>query len=133
MPGVLLLKAHRSEGADMSAEGDCIFCQIAKGDIPAAKLFENERLVAFSDIQPVAPFHILVVPREHIATINDLRRKDQSLLGEMVLLAQKLAGEAGLAESGYRLVLNCNADAGQVVFHLHLHVIGGKPLGGLVS
>jgi histidine triad (HIT) family protein len=88
--------------------------------------------VAFEDIQPAAPFHALVVPRRHIATLNDLGESDRDLAGEMILAGRRLAEEAGLADPGYRLIMNCNADGGQVVFHIHLHVLGGRPLGGLV-
>ena len=120
------------ERRKMANKENCIFCRIANGDVPSTKLFENERVMAFADLNPAAPFHALVIPRRHIATLNDLGEKDAPLFGEMTLVAQKLARDAGLAESGYRLIANCNADAGQVVFHIHLHVLGGRPLGGLV-
>ncbi len=120
------------ERRKMANNENCIFCKIVNGDIPSAKLFENNRVIAFADLNPAAPFHALVIPRRHIATLDDLEEKDAPLFGEMTLVAQKLARQAGLAESGYRLIANCNADAGQIVFHIHLHVLGGRPLGGLL-
>ena len=106
----------------------CLFCRIVNGEIPAAKVFEDERLVAFVDINPQAPMHLLIVPRLHVATLNDLAPEHDTLLGEMMRRAAALARESGYDESGYRTVFNCNADAGQTVFHLHLHVLGGRKL-----
>jgi len=117
----------------MKGREGCVFCRIAGGEIPATKLFENERIMAFEDASPLAPFHALVIPRRHIATLNDLEETDGALVGEIVLVGRSIAREAGLFEGGYRLVLNCNADAGQEVFHLHCHVLGGRKLGALVS
>jgi len=111
----------------------CPFCQIVDGGIPAAKSFENERVMAFKDINPAAPVHYLIIPKAHIATANDLAQDKTGLAGEMILTAARLAEEAGIAESGYRLIMNCNSDGGQLVFHVHLHLIGGKPLGGLIG
>jgi histidine triad (HIT) family protein len=108
---------------------DCLFCRIVNGDIPGAIVYEDDRLVAFKDINPQAPMHVLIVPRRHIATLNDLTPEDDGLIGEMVRRAAALAGEQGYAESGYRTVLNCNEGAGQSVFHIHLHVLGGRRLG----
>lgn len=105
---------------------DCLFCRIVAGEIPAKKVFENERLIAFDDIAPVAPMHVLVVPKEHIPTPNAIEPRHDALVGEMVRTAAALAAERGHAERGFRTVFNCNRDAGQTVFHLHLHVIGGR-------
>ena len=116
----------------MATKEDCIFCKIAAGEVPATKLFENERVIAFEDISPAAPFHALVIPREHIETTNDVEDSHKDLIGEMVLTGKNLAREAGIDGSGYRLIMNCNADAGQLVFHIHLHVLGGRNLGALL-
>ena len=107
---------------------DCLFCRIVAGQIPASKVYENERLFAFNDISPVAPMHVLIVPREHIPTLNDLEARHDALVGEMLRVASELATERGYAGQGYRTVFNCNAGAGQSVFHLHLHVLAGRPL-----
>ena len=107
---------------------DCLFCKIVSGDIPAAIVHRDDHLVAFKDINPQAPTHVLIVPRRHIATLNDLMPEDDDLVGEMVRRAAALAGAAGHAERGYRTVFNTNADAGQTVFHIHLHLLGGRTL-----
>jgi len=108
---------------------DCLFCKIVAGQIPSSVVYQDDELFAFRDINPQAPFHALVVPKRHIATLNDITPADQALVGAMVRRAAALAGEHGYAERGYRTVLNCNADAGQTVFHLHLHVLAGRGLG----
>jgi histidine triad (HIT) family protein len=105
---------------------NCIFCQIIAGTIPGEKVFENEHVVALRDINPQAPAHLLVVPRRHIATLNDLQPQDGELMGEMMLVATQLAGQQNLAERGYRLVINCNRDGGQSIYHIHLHLLGGR-------
>jgi len=105
---------------------DCIFCRIAKKEIPAKIVFEDDYLVAFEDIRPRAPVHILVIPKHHIERVSDLKEDHIDLVGKLVLTAKKLAKEKGVQESGYRIVLNCNADAGQEVFHIHLHLLGGR-------
>jgi histidine triad (HIT) family protein len=107
---------------------DCLFCQIVAGSIPSTRLFENERIVAFTDISPAAPMHVLIVPREHIPTVNALKPDHDTLIGEMVRTAATLAAERGYAERGFRTVFNCNAEAGQSVFHVHLHVLAGRAL-----
>jgi histidine triad (HIT) family protein len=107
---------------------DCLFCRIVAGEIPAKVVFEDEHLVAFQDINPQAPMHVLIVPRRHVATLNDLSGTDDGLVGEMVRRAAAIAREYGHSERGYRTVFNCNADAGQTVFHVHLHVLGGRTL-----
>lgn len=110
---------------------DCIFCKIVKGDIPSRKVFENDRVLAFHDIQPAAPTHVLVIPKKHIASMNEAEEEDRELLGEVLLTAKKVASELGIAESGYRLINNVGSDGGQVVYHIHVHVLGGEKLGGL--
>jgi histidine triad (HIT) family protein len=107
---------------------DCLFCRIITGSIPGSIVYEDDRLVAFKDINAQAPMHVLVVPRRHIGTLNDLTAGDDGLVGEMIRRAASLASEHGYAESGYRTVFNCNAEAGQTVFHIHLHVLGGRRL-----
>jgi histidine triad (HIT) family protein len=108
---------------------DCLFCRIVAGEIPAKRVYEDDRIVAFEDIHPQAPVHVLVVPRRHVATLNDLEAADDGLVGALVRAAGAIARARGVAESGYRTVFNCNAGAGQTVFHLHLHLLGGRLLG----
>lgn len=107
---------------------DCLFCRIIAREIPGKILFEDEQLVVLADINPQAPLHALVVPRRHIATLNDLAADDDALVGSLFRRAAALAGEHGYAERGYRTVFNCNREAGQSVFHIHLHVLGGRAL-----
>jgi histidine triad (HIT) family protein len=107
---------------------DCLFCKIVAGQIPGSIVFQNEHVVAFRDITPRAPTHVLIVPRRHIATLNDLTPEDDALVGEVVRAAAAVAKEQGLADRGYRTVFNCNAEAGQTVFHIHLHLLGGRPM-----
>ena len=106
----------------------CLFCRIVSGEIPATKIYEDDRLLAFADINPQAPLHALVVPKQHIATLNDLNDDHDALVGAMVRAAAKIAKEKGVDGPGYRTVFNCNAQAGQTVFHIHLHVLGGRSL-----
>ena len=106
----------------------CLFCKIAAGEIPASKVYEDERLLAFTDINPQAPMHLLVIPKRHIATLNDLAAGDDALVGAMVRTAAAIAKEKGYDGPGYRTVFNCNAQAGQTVFHVHLHVLGGRTM-----
>jgi histidine triad (HIT) family protein len=110
---------------------DCIFCRIAAGKIPAEKVLENEHLVAFNDIHPQAPTHVLIVPRQHIASLNDIAGEHLDLIGHVFEAARDVARKAGVAEGGYRVILNTNRDAGQEVFHLHFHVMGGRRLGSM--
>ncbi|MCB1789584.1 MAG: histidine triad nucleotide-binding protein [Gammaproteobacteria bacterium] len=105
---------------------DCIFCRIARGDIPADKVFEDDTVVAFRDLNPQAPTHVLVIPRRHIATLNDLQPDDEAVLGRMYGAAREVAAAEGMAEAGYRTVVNCNEAGGQTVFHIHLHLLGGR-------
>jgi histidine triad (HIT) family protein len=109
---------------------DCVFCKIVAGTVPSRKIYEDERVVAFWDANPAAPIHILIVPREHIPTLNDLPEGD-NLFSHMGGVAKKIAAELGVAESGYRFFVNVNRGGGQVVFHLHAHVVAGKDLGTL--
>ena len=108
---------------------DCIFCKIAAKQIPAKIAFENAQLLAFHDIHPMAPVHLQIIPKRHIARVSDLDKESAEIVGQLVLAANKLAAEMGVAEPGYRLVINCNPAAGQSVYHLHLHLLGGRPLG----
>jgi histidine triad (HIT) family protein len=108
---------------------DCLFCRIVAGEIPATIVYQNDQVVAFRDITPQAPTHVLVVPRRHIASLSDLAPGDDALVGEMVRAAAGIAKEAGHADRGYRTVFNTNADAGQTVFHIHLHLLGGRKMG----
>lgn len=103
---------------------DCLFCRIVKKEIPATIVAEDQHCVAFRDINPQSPVHILVIPREHVASLNDA--KDATMIGRLTLFAAQLAKSEGLAERGYRTVINTNADAGQTVFHVHLHLLGGR-------
>lgn len=107
---------------------DCLFCKIARGEITANVLFEDNNIIAFRDIKPQAPTHLLVIPKCHIATINDIKNDDASLIGSMILCAKKLAHNEGLSEQGYRLVFNVNSGGGQEVYHIHLHVLGGRQM-----
>ena len=107
---------------------DCVFCKIVAGKIPATLLYEDEFVVAFSDLNPQAPTHLLVIPRQHIDTLNEIGPEDSALIGRMVAVATLLAKSRGLHLSGYRCVLNCNADGGQSVFHIHLHLLAGRKL-----
>lgn len=110
---------------------DCIFCKIALGSIPSKKIYETDTVLAFHDIQPAAPAHALIIPKKHIATMNEAAGEDFALLGDVMAAAQHVAKELGVAESGYRLINNCGADGGQVVFHIHFHLLGGEKLGPL--
>ena len=110
-----------------------IFSKIVAGEIPADIVYRDELVTAFRDIQPAAPTHILIVPNREIATVNDLADEDEALAGHMMIVARDLAKREGIAESGYRLIINCNRDGNQEVFHLHLHLVGGRPLGGMVK
>ena len=107
---------------------DCLFCRIIAGEIPAKIAYQDDDVVAFHDISPQAPLHVLVIPRKHIAMINDLQPDDASVVGKLFLAVKKVAADAGYAESGYRVVMNCGRDAEQTVFHIHLHVLAGRAL-----
>ena len=107
----------------------CLFCRIASGEIPASKVYEDDEVLAFNDINPQAPLHVLVIPKRHISTTNDLSATDDGLVGTLVRRAAAIARENGYADRGYRVVMNCNAEAGQTVFHIHLHLLAGRGLG----
>ena len=107
---------------------DCIFCKISAGEIPATKVLETDDVVVFRDLNPQAPTHLLAIPRRHIATINDLQNEDVELVGKLYLAAKQVAADEGIADSGYRTVMNCGEGAGQTVFHIHLHILGGRPM-----
>ena len=107
---------------------DCLFCKIRDGDIPAEIVYKDDDVFAFRDINPQAPIHVLIVPRKHIPTVNDIEPEDAGLIGSLFLAARKIAEEEGIAEEGYRLVMNTNMRAGQTVFHIHLHLLGGRSL-----
>ncbi|HEX8129715.1 MAG TPA: histidine triad nucleotide-binding protein [Pyrinomonadaceae bacterium] len=109
-------------------EPDCIFCQVVAGEITADIIFQDERALAFRDINPQAPVHALVIPREHMDSLDDATGRDEGVLGHLLRVAARVANAEGLSETGYRTVINTGAGAGQSVFHLHLHVIGGRPL-----
>jgi histidine triad (HIT) family protein len=112
----------------MNQEANCIFCKIINKEIPAKIVLEDRDIVAFEDANPSAPIHILMVPKEHIATIDDLEKKDTLLAGKIILFAQKLARKLQISEKGYRLIFNVRSDGGQTVNHIHLHLIGGAKL-----
>lgn len=107
---------------------DCLFCRMANGEIKPELVMESDELIAFRDISPQAPTHILVVPRQHISSLNDLPPADAGILGKMILAAREIAKQEGIAASGYRLVMNCNKGGGQTVFHIHLHLMGGRAM-----
>lgn len=111
---------------------DCVFCRIVAKELPTTLRHESDDLVAFDDIHPKAPTHVLIVPKRHIESTNALTESDTMLMGRLVLAAQAIAKEAGIAERGYKLVVNCGTEGGQVVPHLHLHLLGGRPLSGIV-
>lgn len=110
---------------------DCIFCKIIGGQIPATKVYENDHVLAFHDIQPQAPVHVLVIPKQHLVSVNDLHAEHSEMLGHVFAAVQHVAQATGIVETGYRTVTNTGKDAGQVVPHLHFHVMGGKSLGHL--
>ena len=107
---------------------DCLFCKIAKGEIPSTKVYEDDLVYAFRDIEPQAPVHILIIPKEHIASANDLNEENSAVVGHIFSVAAKIAKSEGIAEGGYRIVNNCGADGGQTVGHLHFHMLGGRNL-----
>ena len=110
------------------ANEDCLFCKILGGEIPADIIFESDTAIAFRDINPQAPTHVLIIPRKHIATINEIAAEDHALIGSLYAAAKKIAAQEGFCEEGYRTVMNCNESAGQTVFHIHLHLLGGRAL-----
>jgi histidine triad (HIT) family protein len=107
---------------------NCLFCKILAGDIPADIVYESDTAIAFRDINPKAPTHVLIIPRKHISTINDIEEDDQTIVGSLYSAAREIAAAEGIADEGYRAVMNCNEGAGQTVFHIHLHLLGGRAL-----
>ena len=108
---------------------DCIFCKIIKGEIPSNKVYEDEDVLAFHDINPAAPIHILVIPKKHISMLTDLKDEDEALIGKIFTTINKIAEQEGFKEQGYRVIANCGKDSGQEVMHIHFHILGGKKLG----
>ncbi len=106
---------------------NCLFCKIIAGEIPSAKIYEDKVCIAFDDISPQAPTHVLIVPREHLDSLDKAEKSDADMLGQLLFAAAEIAREKGFAEDGYRTVINTNADGGQTVFHLHVHLLGGRP------
>ncbi len=107
---------------------DCLFCKIVSGELKTDFIYEDDDVVAFNDISPKAPHHFLCIPKQHISTINDITPEQGPIIGKMILAAQHICKERGIADDGYRLVMNCNADGGQTVFHIHLHVLAGRQM-----
>jgi histidine triad (HIT) family protein len=112
---------------------DCIFCKIVAGEIPSDIVYQDKEITAFRDIKPQAPVHIVIIPRKHIATLSHLSQSESALVGRMVAVANRLAKEEGIAEKGYRVVINCGKEGGQLVPHLHLHLVGGRQLSDQVG
>jgi histidine triad (HIT) family protein len=110
-------------------DSSCIFCKIANSEIPSKKVYETEDIFAFHDINPITPIHILIIPKKHIATINDLAPEDAQIMGNLTLAAKQIAKDMQIAPSGYRLVINCGPDAIQSVFHIHVHLMAGQKMG----
>lgn len=110
----------------------CIFCKIVNKEIPAKVVYEDDKVMAFHDINPQAPIHILIIPKEHIPTVNDLEENHKELIGHIFLVAKKIAKELGFDEKGYRILVNCNSDGGQEIYHIHFHLFAGKPLGPMI-
>jgi len=107
---------------------DCLFCKMVSGEIQPDVVFEDDDVLAFRDVNPQAPVHVLVIPKTHIATTNDLTTEQAGRVGKMILAARQIAADEGVAEPGYRMVMNCNPEAGQSVYHIHLHMLGGRPM-----
>lgn len=110
-------------------EGDCIFCKIIEKKIPSSIVYEDKNTLAFEDINPQAPVHIITIPKKHIERVSELKEEDSDLISKIIFAGNKIAKEKGLIDSGYRFVINCNRDAGQAVFHLHMHILGGRRMG----
>jgi histidine triad (HIT) family protein len=107
---------------------DCLFCKIREGEIPADIVFENDDVLAFNDVNPQAPVHLLIIPKQHISTVNDVTDEDQVLMGKLFSAAKTIAEQKGVSDEGYRLVVNCNEKAGQTVFHIHMHLLAGRAM-----
>jgi histidine triad (HIT) family protein len=113
---------------EVAIMADCIFCKIVQGDIPCSKVYEDDQVLAFNDIQPMAPVHVIIIPKKHIATLMDLDAKNIDVIHALMSAAQKVARIKSINDRGFRTVINCNAEGGQVVFHLHMHLLGGRKL-----
>lgn len=112
-----------------SKKEECIFCKVVKGEVPSQKVYEDDNIFAFNDISPQAPVHVLVIPKKHIDKFSSLKNDDKELAGQMLLVAKKIAEDKKISETGYRIVGNCQKNAGQLVFHIHLHLLGGRKFG----
>jgi histidine triad (HIT) family protein len=123
------LKAKLQTGSHSMSENNCLFCRIIAGEIPSKKIYEDELAFAFHDINPQAPTHVLIIPKKHIASLNEASSDDEALLGRLTLIAAKLADQLGVAPGGYRTVINSGAGAGQSVWHIHIHLLGGRAMG----
>ena len=110
----------------------CVFCKIVKKELPAKVVYEDDKVMAFHDINPQAPIHVLVIPKKHIPTLNDISEEDKELIGHIFTVIKEIAEKFGIAEKGYRVLVNCNKEGGQEVFHLHFHLLGGKRVGPMV-
>lgn len=108
---------------------DCLFCKIIKGEVPSSKVYEDEEILAFKDIQPAAPIHILVIPKKHITSLAHLEKEDEAVIGKIYTVMNQIAEEQGFRQNGYRVIVNCGKDGGQEVMHLHFHLLAGKQLG----
>lgn len=108
---------------------NCLFCKIAEGELDTKLVYQDEQIVAFNDIAPQAPHHILIIPRKHIETINHISHEENTLIGNMMLVAKKIAHDLHMAEPGYRVLMNCNKNGGQAVYHIHFHLLGGRQMG----
>jgi len=107
---------------------ECLFCKIRDGEIPADIVFENDDVLAFNDVNPQAPVHLLIIPKKHISTLNDVDHEDQVVMGKLFGVAKEIAKQRGVSEEGYRVLVNCNEKAGQTVFHIHMHLLGGRTM-----
>jgi histidine triad (HIT) family protein len=123
------MKYGKQSGERSMSENNCIFCRIIAGEIPSKKAYEDELAFAFHDINPQAPTHVLIVPKKHIASLNEATKDDQALLGHLTLVASKLADQLGVVAGGYRMVINSGVGAGQSVWHIHFHLLGGRVMG----
>ncbi len=112
---------------------DCIFCKIIKGEIPSEKVYEDDEILAFKDIQPTAPIHILVIPKKHITNLMEIAPEDSALMGKIVEAMQKVAKQLGVDEKGFRIISNCGPDSGQEVMHLHFHLLAGRKMGPKIA
>jgi len=108
---------------------DCLFCKIRDGEIPGDIVFEDDDVLAFNDVNPAAPVHVLLIPKKHIPTVNDVSTYDEAIMGKLLSAAKTIAAQLGVSDDGYRLVVNCNANAGQVIFHIHMHMLAGRNMG----